>query len=372
MIEKKAKTSNRIFYYDAIRAFAILAVIIYHISNTVDFLLLKNAFSTTSNTLIYYFMNNFFKTGVNLFLMLSGALLLGRKYESIKSFLTKRLPRITLPFIFWGLTISILLIGIVYLFPNKLTTLSVYNLDIVTTLSLKNILNFIFDSFLAKPRWFKPFWFFWLILGLYLILPLINKLILNSNLEEIEYYLVIWILSCFIFNTLKISFPLHLEYFSGYLGLTILGYYLVNSPRKFINSIYCSIIFIMIFGLLSILIAYYTHAFNPYGDLNILIIFLSTGIFLFFKNFNQLNIHWGFIKNPESTLRKFISDLSKYSYGIYLMHRFIIFILFILFIIIIIFKRLILILFIVMFIICFAIMNLLNKIPIINRLIVSK
>lgn len=44
--------------------------------------------------------------------MLSGALLLGRVWD-IKSFLGKRIPRIVLPFVFWGLILTFLLILIV-------------------------------------------------------------------------------------------------------------------------------------------------------------------------------------------------------------------------------------------------------------------
>lgn len=45
-------------------------------------------------------MGNCFTIGVPLFLMLTGALSLGWVWD-IKSFLTKRVPRIVEPFIFW-------------------------------------------------------------------------------------------------------------------------------------------------------------------------------------------------------------------------------------------------------------------------------
>ena len=56
-----------------------------------------------------------FRFGVPLFLMLAGALSLGRDWD-IKTFLGKRLPRIIEPFIFWGLILSALVISCSYLF----------------------------------------------------------------------------------------------------------------------------------------------------------------------------------------------------------------------------------------------------------------
>ena len=51
-------------------------------------------------------MGTFFRCGVDIFLMLSGALSLGRIWD-IKSFLGKRLPRIVEPFLFWLFVIGI-------------------------------------------------------------------------------------------------------------------------------------------------------------------------------------------------------------------------------------------------------------------------
>ena len=44
------------------------------------------------------------------------------------------------------------------------------------------------------------------------------------------------------------------------------------------------------------------------------------GIVTLFKNFNKLNINLKFIKDPDSKIRKFISLIARYSYGLYLTH----------------------------------------------------
>jgi hypothetical protein len=49
--------------------------------------------------------------------MLSGALLLGRDWD-IKGFLSKRIPRIVKPFVFWSAVFTVLLVGASYFIPS--------------------------------------------------------------------------------------------------------------------------------------------------------------------------------------------------------------------------------------------------------------
>ncbi|ADC48035.1 hypothetical protein mru_2185 [Methanobrevibacter ruminantium M1] len=71
------------------------------------------------NWFITDFLGTCCRCGVDIFLMLSGALSLGRDWD-IKSFLGKRIPRITYPYLFWAtLLISIMLVA-VYFNPDLL------------------------------------------------------------------------------------------------------------------------------------------------------------------------------------------------------------------------------------------------------------
>ena len=91
--------SKRIFYLDALRALAILSVIIIHVAASTQYLV--NGHSAVYPFLSSsWFLNDImalcFRIGVVLFLMLAGALSLGRSWE-IKTFLGRRIPRIVLP-----------------------------------------------------------------------------------------------------------------------------------------------------------------------------------------------------------------------------------------------------------------------------------
>ena len=96
------KKSKRIFYLDALRAFAILSIIIVHVYAVTRWHVMSEYGPILSLRWIFsQIAGNCFRVGVDLFLMLAGALSLGRVW-TIREFLSKRIPRISLPFLFWG------------------------------------------------------------------------------------------------------------------------------------------------------------------------------------------------------------------------------------------------------------------------------
>ena len=90
---------ERIFYYDFLRAFAIIAVIICH----VDFFF--GPLTTQTQVIAQMAFHDIGRIGVPIFLMISGALLLNREYN-LSDFLKRRFTRIIYPFIFWIILIS--------------------------------------------------------------------------------------------------------------------------------------------------------------------------------------------------------------------------------------------------------------------------
>jgi len=92
---------ERIFYYDMLRAFAIIAVIICH----VDFYF--GNITTPVGILAKMTFHDIGRIGVPIFLMISGALLLNRDYTSLGDFIKRRFTRIVTPFIFWIILITL-------------------------------------------------------------------------------------------------------------------------------------------------------------------------------------------------------------------------------------------------------------------------
>lgn len=298
---------ERIFYLDEIRALAIIFVIFIHVSKW--FVNVE-----TPHTLFWSFSSSFAllgNLGVPLFFMISGALLLNRKYE-LKSFFKRRFSRILIPFAFW-ITVAILykvfLMGHGYGFVD--------------------IIRIIFKEGYV--------WFIWTLFGIYLFIPVINPYINEFKLRGAEYYLVIWLIT-FVFNAfLFVPYRLDLTYFTRFLGYLILGWYLANKEFR-VSDKSMMIIGLLMFFVATLVSLYVIQNSIKMGNfyLTPIPVFQASGIFLFLKYSAQVaesgegsltrKVYYGI---KDSKLGKLILSLSLCSYGIYLTHYLFIWIFFI-------------------------------------------
>lgn len=133
--------NTRIFYFDALRVFAILCVVLLHVTGHLSELMNYNIHTIYSFSGIYEtFANNFFRMGVDLFLMISGALLLGRNWN-VKDFFKKRFSRVSILFIFWALVFTILLI---------ISSYFISNLHFVEDFTISSLFNVFMDTLLFR------------------------------------------------------------------------------------------------------------------------------------------------------------------------------------------------------------------------------
>lgn len=316
----KSVHKERIFYLDQLRALAIIAILLVHISDIwclVGGNGITYSYSLTYNFIVSYIYQGFALTGVPIFFMLSGALLLNRDYE-ISIFLKKRLQRVIIPLLFWTF---VFIMSAPSYFPKF------FNL----TSGIVYVSELIFYN--------NPYWFVWMIIGVYLAMPVINDFVKIRGLKGVKYFLILWIS----FSTLYIFSQyfgfswnsLDVTLFVGPFGLVLLGYYLyINefnySPHKlvlfgFILFFFALLLrtFLMVNGFVYEFFSYYLFNHATSLEVNLCTFLEVIGIFLIFKYLNRCET--GILSSlskilERNLLKKLTTSLSRCSYGIYFNH----------------------------------------------------
>ncbi len=223
--------------------------------------------------------------GVNLFIMISGYLLLDRT-ETVKEFFRKR---------FFSILPLFIIFNIIYIY--------FYNHSFIT---IKKI---------SAPH----FWYIYMILGLYLLTPWLRKVLQYAE-KETFYVVVLWFL-CNVLNPYMQFFKFPKIPFShfpitGFIGYYILGYYLKKYRYKLEKIPFICVIGVYITGfLISVLSTKYVlvttgNRISDFFDKNSLgTFFMSVSFFIFWIKFN--------FKNRNKVIRM-ISDSTYFAYLIHI------------------------------------------------------
>lgn len=282
---------QRITYIDTLRTLACFLVIFTH--STMP--------TSNTNDGIYMFIYSFISSpATQIFFAISGALILPIK-QPMKEFYKRRFVKIIPPTLIWS-TISVL----IYMLLGNITIEE----------GIKKLLLIPF-----RPA-ISIYWFIYVMIGLYLIGPIISKWLTNATKKEIEFFLLLWGINlCMPFLNLIIpnifsdsgSHYWMLNYFGGYLGYWLLGYYLTKYPfhtgwnKKFICL--CT----SLIGYIGLILVLKLHNIDDQQY----IYYLQIG--------NALMVIWIFTIIKDSSpippkVQKPIFLIAKYSFGIYLVH----------------------------------------------------
>ncbi|SEM73685.1 Surface polysaccharide O-acyltransferase, integral membrane enzyme [Mucilaginibacter gossypiicola] len=238
---------------------------------------------------------------VPVFVMITGALLLQREYE-LGDFLKRRFGRLIPPFIFWSLTY----IGY-----------KLYNEEIELSNNIWPNIKLILQQ--LQTGSYYHLWYVYLLMGLYLFIPVISKFVRNATEKELLYFLGIWFLTVILSRPYLTMFDpgIDLHNFTGYIGYLVLGYYLAYKPFKFKNIALIAALVFVLCALLITLGTYFILLKNKdlntffYEPISPFIIILSSGAFLMAR-FIKVNL------NP--VVNNIISNIGKYTLGLYLSH----------------------------------------------------
>ena len=303
---------QRQYNLDYLRVFASIAIIFLHVTGQ-DMYDIEVA-STGWN--LYNICNGATRWGVPVFVMMSGALFLPREIPT-EILYKKYISRIAIAYVVWSSFYAIVdALGSTIFVEGYHTTI------------VEIIGSFISGAF---HLWFLP-----MIIGLYLCIPFVKQFTMNDKLTK--YFLLLSIIFCFVKTQIQLvtdtlvrgnvqilfkDISTVFDYFNiniviGFVAYFILGFYLNKTD---ISKKQRTIIYILgVAGLVLTIILNLFASKNAgklsqafYGASSVNVLLMSVAIFVWFK-YNA--------KGTEK-LNKIIIHLSKYSFGAYLVHIFI-------------------------------------------------
>lgn len=165
---------NHIPWVDLLRVIACFMVVLAHSCDP----FVAQFDANRTEFLSGVFIGSFMRSCVPLFVMISGVLLLPVNME-MTSFYSKRAKRILLPFIFWSLLLPVLYYLYFLIAGSTISpSTTAENHALIPTLKKMYlfIFNFNYDT--------TPLWYLYMLLGLYLFMPIINKRVVKTGIGK--------------------------------------------------------------------------------------------------------------------------------------------------------------------------------------------
>lgn len=239
-MEKMQKT--KIAYLELLRMIASFFVIVNH-TNSGIFLSRTPESGTWWASLAYFFMC---KTAVPVFLMISGALMLGRVEENQKH--VKRFLRILMDLVFFSLLYS-----------------AYYHYEAKQQMNVMEVLKRIYQINVTNA-----FWYLYLYLGILVMLPLLQRLSVKMGRGAYRYVIGISVVVLgatpvvtHYMEGAQYNGMFQEPFFSVYVGMLFLGYYLAHEVE--LKPLYAGISAAVFCGgiLLQVALTYFEYCKNP-------------------------------------------------------------------------------------------------------------
>ena len=286
-------------YISILNVLACIGVVILHTFET--------GYTSDANFVFEVLIRAIAYCAIPLFFMITGATLIDyRERYDTKTFFKKRLLKVIIPLIIWSI-----IYFIINFFKGKFS---------INDLSFKFVFEYFF---LVKTN--PIFWFFVVIIGIYLAIPVISLIPQESRRKAFLYIIII----TFVFNQFlpDLLYHLNLNYnydlkfpltYSGWISFIFIGYYIdkyeiVKKHRVIIYVL--GIIGFLTMVVPTIFISYHKNEscswFDEYYDAPCVL--YSASVFLFFKskiNNNQI----------VTKIMPFFNFVAPTTLGIYVLH----------------------------------------------------
>lgn len=295
----------RVFSMDLLRVVACFFVIHQHCAEI--FYGATGHVEVGDDTFFIGFNTSLGRICVPLFAMISGYFMLPMK-DDVTTFFKKRVSRIVWPFIAWNFVYAVF-----FVFYGGDTPLD----------AVKNF----FGIFLQFGANWSHMWYIYMILGLYLLTPIISPWLERASKKQLQVYGIIWLLTTLLpylhryvapelwgecFWNVSPTF----YYFTGFVGYFVLGYYI----RRFGSiSGWLAALCVLVGWIPSVY--FFTsdmYLYKEYDGLElgwnfctINVVLMTFGVFTLFTKIKWQGGGW---------LGRLLSDVAAKSYGMYLSH----------------------------------------------------
>ena len=291
-LQKNTGMKEKVAYYDVLNVISCFGVVCLHSNGMI------HTFIKDDIWWLRVLIEVCFYFAVPIFFMLSGATLLSyRARYSTKQFYKKRFLRTVIPYLFWSITF--------------------YGLYMIEhgTCPWKEIINELTIGQIP----YTYYWFFIPLFLIYLFIPFLALMVNQHNKKNLLILCTLLVVLQSILPTLYLLLGIGLEFqlpIGGFVTFTLLGFLLSNSDYESNNKY---LLWIILLSLISLIIRYviiYNADTKPYGLFSyfgLYSILPSIAIFMVIKRVVQ-----------HRTVHKTWNFLAKRSFGVYLLHFFII------------------------------------------------
>jgi len=299
---------KRAVHFDLVRFIGTYAVVQLHIATP---WLWRESDTGTAIWITCLLFDTIGRAGVPIFLMISGALLLSHE-EPYGKFFKKRLTRVFVPLLFWTVIYEIRLLLDQHYMHGGITSDDWWTF-------LKNPL--------AGPV-YDHLWFLYMIIGMYLVTPLLRRIVPLLNRTDQWYLLALWIFSDIalpiLYHYFDFSLGFNIPIVTPYLGFYMMGYFLMHhqfTPKQ----IRLAWVALIVSYLYNVGITWYDS--TEHGSMQVF--WLShhrPGVFIMAGSAFILLEHYAMRAFANFSEKKFktLAWLGSSTFGIYLLHPLII------------------------------------------------
>lgn len=303
MINIERHGKERILYIDILRILSVFSVVVLHVSAP----LLSDLYSNgTSWWWVGNIIDSLTRWSVPILIMVSGALLLdSKKEQSALQFLKRRMGKIIIPLIFWSFA--------------YMAWVNRADINITAGTIRTYVLNF------YEGNVHIHLWYMYMIVGLYLITPILKVWIKHARVDSIKYLVIVWFIVNGIINFIQKFTGLQTGFIFDFFHWSI-GYYVLSILINRLEITDSRKKRVYILGALGYIVTVVgTYIFTKYNGGQYVphfysfyapnVIFMTIGVYVLGRDIN-----WNSIIKKESFLYKMILELSSTSFGIYLVH----------------------------------------------------